>query len=152
MAEIDPEVFLEQARVIFRRRKRSEKTELRHFRAHFGTTPKRCAQVWRLLHCKGGALFANSASTTEEKNAKPKHMLWGLMLLKIYGSESILSTLAGADEKIFRKWAWRFVFWIADLKDFVVSSTLWATFVLMIEEQHEEFLVCAMRLATAHVH
>ena len=41
--------------------------------------------------------------------AKPKHLLWALMLVKVYAKEEVLAKLARCDEKTFRKWAWLFV-------------------------------------------
>jgi len=38
---------------------------------------------------------------------KPIHLLWGLMLIKVYATEEVLSGIVGVTEKIFRKWAWK---------------------------------------------
>ena len=48
-------------------------------------------------------------------------MMWVLMFLKMYGKESAMSSMAGVDEKTYRKWVWIFVFKIADLEALVVS-------------------------------
>ena len=54
---------------------------------------------------------------------QPKHLLWALMLLKLYAAESVLRTLAGGvDEKTYRKWAWLYVYEISDLQYKVVSD------------------------------
>ena len=34
------------------------------------------------------------------------HLLWALILMKLYYSESVHSPMAGVDEKLFRKWTW----------------------------------------------
>jgi hypothetical protein len=55
--------------------------------------------------------------------AKPVHLLWALMLLKLYCAEAVLCTLAGGvHEQTFRKWAWRFVNEISELQYGVVSG------------------------------
>ncbi len=43
------------------------------------------------------------------KDARPKHLLWALLFLKVYATESINSLICGADEKTCRKWSWTFV-------------------------------------------
>jgi hypothetical protein len=53
--------------------------------------------------------------------AKPVHMLWGLLLLKLYCSEQVLAILAGVHEQTFRKWAWYFVDAVADLSVSVIK-------------------------------
>ena len=57
-------------------------------------------------------------------HAKPEHILWALLLLKKYGDESEMATLAGGgvavDEKTFRKWSKIFVHRIASIKYDVV--------------------------------
>ena len=42
----------------------------------------------------------------DDKIAEPVHLLWALMLLKIYSTEVVLSGLCGVDEDTFCKWAW----------------------------------------------
>jgi hypothetical protein len=90
-------------------------TSLRLFRSLFGTSPDICAKLWTML----------SPQTNKKIDylARPKHLLWGLMLLKIYATEPVLSSLAGGcDVQTFRKWAWQFVRAIAQLEDEVVRN------------------------------
>ena len=82
----------------------------RRFRATFGTNPYVCSKIWRLLH-EGGIL---------PRKGKPEHLLWALMFMKLYGSETIHASLTGTNETTFRKWSWLFVSAIADLD--VVSN------------------------------
>jgi hypothetical protein len=56
------------------------------------------------------------------QHAKPVHLLWGLMLLKLYDNESVNCSTAGVDETTFRKWSWVFVEAISDLEHQLVSS------------------------------
>jgi hypothetical protein len=58
----------------------------------------------------------------DERNSQPIHLLWALLLLKVYGKEEELASLAGAvDEKTFRKWSHIFVEKISYLQPEVVS-------------------------------
>ncbi len=77
---------------------------LRRFKALFGSTPQLCSLLWSLLadlHPLGGF---------------PRHLLWALMFLKLYSTEHVHSTLAGVDEKSFRKWCWRYVSALSQVK------------------------------------
>jgi hypothetical protein len=78
------------------RRRQGHKTILRRFKSVFCATPTRCQIAWKLL-AKNGLL---------PTGAMPKHLLWSLMMLKTYATESVLCGIAGTDEKTFRKWAW----------------------------------------------
>jgi hypothetical protein len=107
------ETFVEHGRKIFRKSKMARKdTDERRFLATFGVAPVVCLTIWNLL--------------VETGNLPPGsfeyHLLWGLMFLKLYCSESIHAALVGCDEKTFRKWSWAFVDGISFLKDRVVSE------------------------------
>ena len=74
----------------------SAQTRNRRFRSHFGVTPEICAHVWGLLD-----------PTTLPEHTEKKHLLWGLMFLMLYETESVNCTMAGGvDEKTFRHWSW----------------------------------------------
>ena len=45
----------------------------------------------------------------------PKHLLWSLLFLKIYGVEEVHAARVGCDEKTFRKWAWLYAEAVAKL-------------------------------------
>lgn len=75
----------------------------RRFRALFGTTPTVCVALWKRL------------SALPLAGGEPQHLLWGLMFLRVYASEVVHATMANADEKTFRKWAWIAVKDIASL-------------------------------------
>jgi hypothetical protein len=86
----------------------------RRFKTTFGTKPEVVADVWNRL---------DAYNTINEKGVSSHHLLWGLMLLKVYAKEAILCTLAGGvDEKTFRKWAFLFVHHISFLEPEVVSK------------------------------
>jgi hypothetical protein len=40
-------------------------------------------------------------------SARPRHLLWALVFLKVYASEDVHCCLVGyVDAKTYRKWAW----------------------------------------------
>ena len=95
-------VFLTLGREnIFKKSNGSEATEERRFRAMFGTGPHLCSLLWSKV----------VAMKMEHmpRSARPKHLLWSLMFLKLYDPVSVLATLADADDKTFREWSWYFV-------------------------------------------
>jgi hypothetical protein len=90
----------------------SSQTRDRRFRSHFGATPEICAHVWDLLD-----------PTTLPRDAEKKHLLWALMFLMLYKTESVHCSLAGGvDEKTFRSWAFLFVYEVSLLEGTVVSN------------------------------
>ena len=84
--------------------------EKRRFTSLFGTSPNICAYVW------GG--LGNMLPIGGE----PQHLLWGLLLIKVYATEQVLSIIAGVDRKTYRKWAWKFISAVSELK---VVRTKW---------------------------
>ena len=54
----------------------------------------------------------------------PNHLLWGLILLKLYSSETTHAGMTGVDEKTFRKWSHFAIKRVADLHEVVVSYIL----------------------------
>lgn len=98
---------------IMRRNRKSgsmSKLEDLRFRSHFGTSLIVCLDLWNMIDpIEGG---------------KPFHLLWALMLLKLYCAESVLCSLAGGvHEQTFRKWAWLYVEEISNLQYRVI---LWS--------------------------
>ena len=75
----------------------------RKFRTFFGTTPQICAIIWSKM------------SATRPDKASPEHLLWALLLLKLYNIESINAALTGVSEKTFRKWSLIFIRLLASL-------------------------------------
>jgi len=81
----------------------------------FGTSPAVVAFIWNRLR--------PYETLDETAGMQPKHMLWGLLLMKVYGKEEQHCALAGGvDKKTFRKWAWLFIEAISSLEPEVVSS------------------------------
>jgi hypothetical protein len=90
-------------------------TEDRRFRELFGCGPLVALALWVRI--------------VENELAPPKgiirHMLWALLFLKTYATETILCQMVGVkDKKTFRKWSWKFVEAISMLEPIVVSSLL----------------------------
>ena len=57
-----------------------------------------------------------------EDACKPKHLLWVLIFLKTYTTESSLAVAIGVDEKTLRKWIFIIIYAISDLEDDWVGS------------------------------
>ena len=84
---------------------RYNRAGLRLFRGNFGTTPAICSVIWTRL-CNADAHPAGT---------KPIHLLYALFLLRTYGTEAVLKSQTGRDEKTFHKWAWAYIELLADL-------------------------------------
>jgi len=116
--EVAPTFFQAIGNRIIRRGKarpefKAEKIAARKFASFFGTSPFICSLLWAYLEpCSNMPL-----------GVQPVHLLWALMFLKVYATESVHAALAGGvDEKTFRKWSWIFVHGIADLEAGVVCT------------------------------
>ena len=55
--------------------------------------------------------------------ARPQHLLWALMFLKMYASTSVNASFARCDEKTFRKWCWKVIEALSSLALDHVSQT-----------------------------
>lgn len=85
--------------------------KLRRFRSFFGVSPEICSRLWGML----------DPCATMENGAVPEHLLWALMFMKIYATNSVLCALVGGvDEKTYRKWTWIFVNAISYLEGSVI--------------------------------
>lgn len=66
----------------------------RQFSSYFGIDRDVCEKTWQLI------------ARQNQHRLQPNHFLWGLLLLKVYSTESVLSGISGVTEKTFRKWSW----------------------------------------------
>jgi hypothetical protein len=82
---------------------------LRSFGAKFGACPNVCCDFWERLQSR------------RPKCVMPKHLLWGILFLKVYGTEDILRNMVGATRKTFHKWSWKIVEIVRDMEAEVVS-------------------------------
>jgi len=81
----------------------------------FGVEPLICYRLLTMMNIDPDS--ADMAGTT------PSHLLWALMMLKGYETQTKLAAFAGpVDEKTFRKWAIIYIKKIAQLEDKVVSA------------------------------
>ena len=69
---------------------------IRSFKARFGCSPDVCSVLWEMM----------SNRRSKPRNMIPKHLLWALLFLKTYNSETVLSGVLGIERKTFRKWVW----------------------------------------------
>ena len=107
---INEDVFFQAGRGLINRRGFS-RVYMRRFKSYFGATPSICAQLWQMLDPRRQI----------SSYAKPVHLLWALMLIRVYATEEVLAGIAGVTEKTFRKWAWAFITATADVSYEVVS-------------------------------
>ena len=102
---------------------RSQKVFEERWRSFFCVKPSVCVTAWTLI----GVPVHPTDDDADLSHARPEHLLWALLFLKVYGDEHESSGLAGGDngavdEKTFRKWVEIFVSRIACLADQVVST------------------------------
>jgi hypothetical protein len=82
------------------------------FRSVFGAGSAVVADVWNRIEADGEI----------SKGAEPKHLLWALVLLKVYQSDEVHCALVGwPSVPTFRKWAWYFIERISKLKDDIIK-------------------------------
>ncbi len=82
---------------------------LRRYKALFGVTPLVASVIWSL------------SEHSRRHDSSPRHLLWGLMFLKVYATEHVHATFVGIDEKTFRKWCWIWVGIISELTVVCIS-------------------------------
>ena len=86
----------------------------RSFRAHFGTGPTVCSQVWnRMIEPVRDEVIAG---------LKPVHLLWALHFLKTYDTMDILASKAQVDRKTYAKWTWTVLRLIRRYRKRIVGS------------------------------
>ena len=93
----------------------------RRFLSHFGISPEVVAILWTSIH---HMLPPSSLSI---------HLLWCLLFMKVYASESVLCGIVGTNEKSFRQHVWIVITAISSQRNqfvsvqynlFIMSSTL----------------------------
>jgi hypothetical protein len=69
--------------------------------------------------CDSRSLEQTAANLID--NATPKHLLWGMLWMKVYSTEEVHCCIVGwPDPKTFRQWSWYFIKKIADLEASVI--------------------------------
>ena len=84
----------------------------RDFHSLFGVSPEVCFGMWK--RCR-------IPPTTK---ILPKHFLWALMFMKVYGSEAVLCALAKTSKKTLRCWVWRVIPRVAGMYSVLVRVNL----------------------------
>lgn len=87
-------------------------SEYEFFKSTYGVTPDVCSHTWEYI----------THYRVKPKRAVPKHLLWCLIFLKTYGTETFLARIFGTTEKTYRKWTWLMVDSINKLYSKVVST------------------------------
>jgi len=64
----------------------------------------------------GANLYNVHLTESTSVSTHPNHLLWGLMFLKVYGTEPIHASIVGANEKTFRKWQWLIITALSNIK------------------------------------
>jgi len=80
------------------------------YRSHFGVSPSICLLLWN--RCQ--------RSVHMPSNARPKHLLWALLHLKVYGTESTAARMCGTTRKTYRGWVRQILKVIAGMSPQVV--------------------------------
>jgi hypothetical protein len=104
------------------------------YRAVFGTSPLVISTAWNMIQDGGDV----------DSAARPYHLLWACLFLKLYNSESVNCVIVTRDKKkpvheeTFRKWSWYFVRRIAVLQSSVIcwENRLESTNVACFEARH----------------
>ena len=66
---------------------------MRKFSANFGCTPIVCSKIWEFI--------------SFEEGLKPKHLLWALYFLKIYGKNDTMHFTFKVSDRTFTTWVWK---------------------------------------------
>jgi hypothetical protein len=112
--------------IMGRRNAYTTETSRRRFASWFGTEPLVCSILWKKLVHSGWFDHAGMRGTD------PKHLLWTLLFLKCYATESVNSAIVGVDEKTYRKWIWFYMEGMTQLHTHIVSTSVLITkFVLL---------------------
>lgn len=81
------------------------------FKSFFGVDSSAVATAWGKIN-----------DQVVPVGAKPVHLLWACLWMKVHATESVLSSIADTTRKTFRKWAWIVIKAIADEASDIVSG------------------------------
>ncbi len=112
---VDPSAFLFHGSRITNCVHSSTSRQMASFKAHFGVIPEICSIMWSMILTIGAEVPAL------ERKHSFVHLLWGLLLLKVYSTEEVLCGKVGVDPKTFREHAWFMIRKASKLKPRVVS-------------------------------
>jgi hypothetical protein len=98
----------------------SEKIRRNRFVSFFGIEPLIVSIIWSMLVDVEDEIIVCFAAVD---SVKPIYLLWALLFLKCYNTNTRNAAIAGVDEKTFCHWSWILVEAIANLDREVVSTT-----------------------------
>lgn len=104
-------------RDIFHKSKPSMVTDTQ-FQALFGVAAEICAPVYKFIRQRIDIIEEEE----EYRSFEPLHLLWGLHLMKAYGTTKNVSKFMGTSENTFIKWSLFVVRQISCMKEKVVSN------------------------------
>ena len=97
---IDPLVFFDEGSYVLRRHVvHANLYDRQRWEWTYNVTPRMCSIIWDTIEPEQNI----------PGNPLPKHLLWALMFMNLYLTETIITALAKADPKTFRKWTWLFI-------------------------------------------
>ncbi len=112
---VHPKLFFQKGMSFAERGPEFTAANYSRFRSHFGTSPGVCSILWDHIQ----------PTLALDLQATFSHLLWALMFLKVYSSESVLAGKCNAvDEKTYREKVRPIVEAIAKIKPKIVSKTL----------------------------
>lgn len=111
MAHTLAELFYELGKEITKHNGASRTIGPRRFKSFFGVSPNICGISWQLIK-------SELPSSYQEK-----HLLWALLFLKCYNTESVNHSICDCDEKTFRNKVWTVIEKLAFMK--VVSPNVY---------------------------
>lgn len=92
------------ARMLNRTSYMHSKNMYRQEKELFGVSSLVCYSIWEAIYVE------------LEEGSKPEHLLWALIFLKTYSSERTHCIIAGCSPVTFRKWSWKFISYVANLR------------------------------------
>ena len=116
--------FREEAKSIFGKAKRVRGDFKRRFKVLFGVDEAVCIKLWTMIY-------------SIDRNLKPAHLIWALLFLKCYANEDINCILVSVDNKTFRRWVWKVIGYISNIKQvflllFLIKFNLFNFFILFV--------------------
>ena len=103
----------ELVRILTMNENLSENTLKELFRSHIGCSFEVCADAWNRM----------VARDSLPGDAKPKHLIWTLMYLKLYDTQRRSSVVLRSDADTIRKWRNIILRALFGIKDTVVSRS-----------------------------
>ena len=106
------DLFYNYGNILTKHRSASNEVGLRRFTEFFGVSPTICARAW--FHLKN----------VLSDDYREIHLLWALLFLKCYNTESVNRSIVECDEKTFRKRVWV----VVDKLAFIKVVRFWISF------------------------